>query len=428
MRRSARLVCAAGVVAALFMSAACSRAPEPSVLLVGLDGASWTVIERLLRTNELPTFARLLREGAHTPSFGTLEPTRSPALWTSVATGRQPQDHGILDFTETLPSGQRIPVTNLGRKVPAIWEIASREGLRVGVVSWWGSWPAESVDGYFVTDRANPAMTNFWVEDKNFWTAPASAAEPGRDFLPVDLAPILEREWIARDPFPFDDVARRSKISAEQLRLLREAPWNERTRYSLFKTYYAVDYPLFSIAKRLLRERPTALQLLYLRGPDPLQHYAWDLIEPEKFRTPPVDAERDRGLVEGIYRTLDGLLAELLAAKRPETWLVVMSDHGFEPMPESVDDPNRTRSGAHTVKAKGVFFVVGPHVKPGARIAADAGLLDVMPTVAWLLGLPISEELPGRVLEEAFDESFVESRPARRIPAYGARTPSVGLP
>ena len=427
MHRGAR---AAGValVAAWLALGACSRAPAPSVLLVGIDGASWTVIERLLAQQELPTFARLIREGAHTPSFGTLEPTRSPALWTSVATGRTPADHGILDFTETLPSGQRIPVTNLGRKVPAIWEIASREARRVGVVSWWGSWPAESVNGYFITDRANPAMTNFWVEDKNFWTAPPSASEPGRDFLPADLAPVLEREWIAKEKFPFEDLARRSKISEPQLRLLREAPWNERTRYSLFKTYYAVDFPLFTIAKRLLRERPAALQMLYLRGPDPLQHYAWDLIEPEKFHTPALDSERDKGLVEGVYRIVDGFLAELLEAKRPETWFVVMSDHGFEPMPESLDDPRRGRSGAHTIRTPGVLFVIGPHVRPGTRLAEDAGLLDVLPTIAWLLDLPISEELPGRVLDEAFEKPFADSRPVRRVSSYGSRTPSAGLP
>ena len=69
-----------------------------------------------------------------------------------------------------------------------------------------------------------------------------------------------------------------------------------------------------------MAERPTDLVMLYLHGPDPIQHMGWDLVEPEAYAVPNPNLERDRGLVEGVYRAMDSLLAELVAsgqARRP---------------------------------------------------------------------------------------------------------------
>ena len=74
---------------------------------------------------------------------------------------------------------------------------------------------------------------------------------------------------------------------------------------------------------QLARERPTDLQMLYLRGPDPVQHYAWDLVETEKYAVKRPTLERDRGIVEGIYRYVDTFLWEILEAKDPSTTLIV---------------------------------------------------------------------------------------------------------
>lgn len=391
------------------------------MFFLGIDGASWAVIGPMLEAGELPNFERLRREGAVMPDFETMEPTSSPVVWTTVATGRDPEDHGIQSFTDILPSGDRIPVSGNSRTAKAIWEIATERGKTVGVIGWWASWPAEEVNGYMISDHANPALSEMFLEDRRYWTAdPDELAKLQRDFSPPDLAPILARHWLGKEQFPFDDVQRRSGITDEQLKRLKWAPWNHRTYYSFWKTIFTIDFPLFRIALDLLDEQPVDLQMLYLRGPDPVQHYAWNLVEPEKYIRKPRHYERDRGLVEGVYRYLDGFLGELLDRLDPDTWLIVASDHGAEPPPGALEPGSAGRPGTHGLSAKGVLFLLGPHVRAGATLTRGSPW-DLMPTMAWLLDLPVSAELPGERLTEAFEPSFVERKPAKMIRGYGPR-------
>src|SRR5205807_3366854 len=82
-----------------------SASAHPRVLLIGVDGADPAMLERLISTGKLPAFARLRREGA----FGRLrsrEPLLSPVVWTTIATGRKGQDHGVLDFVAAERDGK----------------------------------------------------------------------------------------------------------------------------------------------------------------------------------------------------------------------------------------------------------------------------------------------------------------------------------
>jgi arylsulfatase A-like enzyme len=166
--------------------------------------------------------------------------------------------------------------------------------------------------------------------------------------------------------------------------------------------------------------------MVYLRGPDPVQHYAWDLVEPEKYAIKPAHLERDRGIVEGIYRYVDSFLLEVLDAVDSGTTVIVVSDHGAEPARVIPETGRRPRPGGHTNAAKGVLFIRGPHVKPGEKLTS-ATPLDIVPTMAWLLGPPLAAELEGRILSEAFEGDFVASQPIREVESYGAREAKAGL-
>jgi hypothetical protein len=70
------------------------RPTGAKVVLIGLDGADWDFALPMIERGELPNLARLRREGA----FGkirTNNPPLSPLLWTTVATGKSPDIHGI---------------------------------------------------------------------------------------------------------------------------------------------------------------------------------------------------------------------------------------------------------------------------------------------------------------------------------------------
>jgi len=83
-------------------------------------------------------------------------PLLSPLIWTSIATGRRPEDHGVLDFMVDIPGGGQAPVSGGARQTKALWEIFSDAGRSVFVAGWWATWPADQVRGAMVSDRLAP--------------------------------------------------------------------------------------------------------------------------------------------------------------------------------------------------------------------------------------------------------------------------------
>ena len=67
------------------------------MVIVGVDGMSFNVIDPLIAEGKLPTFAKLMREGSRLNLISE-KPMRSPALWTTVATGHNRSVHRIFDF------------------------------------------------------------------------------------------------------------------------------------------------------------------------------------------------------------------------------------------------------------------------------------------------------------------------------------------
>jgi arylsulfatase A-like enzyme len=399
----------------------CFAEPKPRVFFVGVDGANWKVIGPMIEAGELPNFSRLVREGAVMREFGTMDTTSSAVVWTTVATGRESRDHGVTQFTENLPNGERIPISSNSRRAKAIWEIATENDVSVGVAGWWASWPAEEVNGWIISDHANPAFSEFLISDQIYWTADAEKLGAlNRDLYPADLASILASHWLEKANFDYAELQRRGQFTDVQIEVLKTTPWNQRLLYSILKTFYIVDYPIFTAAKQLYIERPTDLTMLYMRGPDPIQHYGWNLVEPDEYGTRPPNLERDRGLVRGVYRYVDTFLGELLKQLDANTWLIVASDHGAEPTRGSDSPTFKKRPGGHTTAAKGALFVAGPHVKAGYQIKRGDPR-DMMPTLAWLLDLPLSEELAGSPITDAFAPEFVAAHPTRMLPTYGER-------
>src|SRR6185295_2234345 len=130
-----------------------SRKAAAPVVLIGLDGADWNIIDPLIAAGKMPNLAALIERGSRGRLL-TLSPTLSPVIWTTIATGVKPERHGIVDFTAiNKDTGAAVPVTSNLRRVPALWNILSDAGRTVGFVGWWASFPAEKVNGYIVSDR-----------------------------------------------------------------------------------------------------------------------------------------------------------------------------------------------------------------------------------------------------------------------------------
>lgn len=84
-----------------------------------------------------------------------------------------------------------------------------------------------------------------------------------------------------------------------------------------------------------------------------------------------------------------------------------------------VVDPAFATSGQHKMNA--VFAAAGPGIQPGATVQAGE-VLDWAPTLLYALGLPIPEDMDGRVLTEVFDPAFLEQHPIQYTDATDATT------
>ena len=71
--------------------------PPPTgdrVVLIGIDAGTWDVIRPLLAKGDLPNVRGLMERG-WSGVLRSMEPMVSPALWTTIASGRPPEQHGI---------------------------------------------------------------------------------------------------------------------------------------------------------------------------------------------------------------------------------------------------------------------------------------------------------------------------------------------
>ena len=367
------------------------RRGPAKVILIGLDGATWGVIEPLRAEGRLPAFDRLVREGASGVAHSIREPHayESAALWTTVATGRHPEEHGIL-----ANAMDGSPPTSNMRRVHALWNVASEHGLDVGIVGWFVTWPAEAVNGFVVSDQAwltgdrgaSPPQVLADIGAPGFWAwEPGSARnrEELRRFIDFEFEPDFDRRPRG-DPAWF-----RSFLVSERL------SW-----------VYPRDESFARIGLALLeRERPD-LFAIYFRGIDFTSHAFWMFREPAADGYHPRASERLGDellasfgpLIERYYAYQDEVLARFLAAADADTLVLVVSDHGFGPG-RNFYPANWYLTGTH--RPEGIIAAWGAGVARGARIQ-DASLFDVAPTLLSALDLPVGRDLPGRVLGEIF--------------------------
>src|ERR1043165_3586929 len=150
------------------------------VLLLGWDAADWQFLTPLLDSGKMPNLRKLI-EGGVSGRIATLQPVLSPILWTSIATGKRGDKHGVLSFIEPKPNGEGIqPVSSYSRKAKALWNLLSQLGKRSVVVNWFASHPAEKIRGAVVSNRfAESALSSLPLDEKSFH--------------PTDLLPVMEK-------------------------------------------------------------------------------------------------------------------------------------------------------------------------------------------------------------------------------------------
>jgi predicted AlkP superfamily phosphohydrolase/phosphomutase/Flp pilus assembly protein TadD len=362
-----------------------ARTPAPPakfrrVIWIGLDGADWEYLAGLSSAGKLPNWSKLSREG-YGAKLESFLPMLSPLVWTTQETGVGPDVHRVLDFQEVdSKTGLLVPVSEASRKVPAVWNVASSRGRRVGVVGFWATHPAEKVNGFFLSDRfdpagAKPATTGVGYPEALDETV-RRVVERERRITAVDLKPYLavtDAEIPAPSAAPsYDDPV--SALSA----LLTTTRITQRLSRELYD-----------------RERPDFLAV-YFEGTDEVGHLFAPYAPPRLACTDAALYERFHRVPETYFAMIDAILGQWMRRAREDgAILLITSDHGFRWGADRLCGGASTEATAAAWhRIDGVLLAWGEGVRP-APPNARASAFDVAPTVLALLELPADAQMRG---------------------------------
>ena len=364
------------------------------LLLVGWDSADWKLINPLMDAGAMPALESLVNSGT-SGNLTTLEPQLSPMLWTSIATGKMAYHHGVPGFTEVEPqSGAIVPVSAATRKCKTVWEMLAERGLKSHIVSWFATQGERDIPGKMVSNMYCHVPDVSADSDPATWPPP-----PPGTYFPDELAELLNEDRISTHDIDPDYVVRL---------FVPNAP----------KVDQAKDQRLWQLAKRLseaFSAHNAAVRLMeldpdwdffavYYRTIDEISHQFMHYHPPKMEGIPDEDFEMYKDVVNGAYRLHDLMLQRLLQLAGPETAVMLVSDHGFHSDHLRPKFTPRVPAGI-TVwhRPQGVFVASGEGFSKD-ELVFGARLLDITPTVLHYFGLPVGQDMEGRVLEDVFAE------------------------
>jgi predicted AlkP superfamily phosphohydrolase/phosphomutase/tetratricopeptide (TPR) repeat protein len=371
-----------------------SNTSKKKVLLIGWDSADWKIINNLLEEGGMDGI-RSLMEGGNHGNLATLEPQLSPMLWTSIATGKMAYHHGVEGFTEVDPvSSQIVPVSAATRKCKTVWEMLGEHGKRSHVVSWFATQGEQDLDGKMVSNMYGHLKGTTPDMDPADFPPPM----PGT-YWPEDLAKTMDESRVS--PHEIDeDILQPFLPKGHKIDQSRD------TRINKLREHLAEAYSVHSAATHLMDSDPEwDFMAVYYRAIDEISHHFIHYHPPQMAGIPDEDFEIYQHVINATYRAHDMMLQVLLQKAGPDTTVILVSDHGFHSDHLRPKFTPRVPAGI-TVwhRNQGVLLAKGPDIKPNSQVYGSR-LLDIAPTILHAFGLPVGDDMEGRVLTELFEKN-----------------------
>lgn len=268
---------------------------EKKVIVIGLDSATFSVIDPLLKKGMLPTFKKLMTKG----SWGVLEssiPPITPIAWETAVTGVNPGRHNIFDFFFYRSDYDVDVVSAKDRAAQAVWDYAGFSGKRSIVFNYPMGFPPPKINGIFVSGMNTPGVnTDF--------TYPESIKNEILKKFPNFKIDVLGDHIVnGREDLYYEDILKLTEVH--------------------YKTFCY-----------LLKKYQWDLSLFFLTELDRVQHYFLHDVLPDH----PLNKNRKvtKNRIADYFNFLDGLIADLIK-QFPKATLLIFSDHGTEPLEKDV--------------------------------------------------------------------------------------------
>lgn len=386
---------AAALIAVSCTNDVATKPVDRKVLLIGIDGLEWDIMGPMIESGRLPNLSRLVSEGAW-GELRSLKYLESPMIWTSISTGKVPEKHGITGFTTKAGAKHEGAVLTANfREARTIWDILGEKGHTVGVVMWLVTWPAEPVNGYLVSDYIKYDWKNAGRKQEETTYPPELADE----LLPMVVRP---------DDIPDSRIAR--YVNGSMADAARFAG-----RLHTLKNCISPDETAEAISLRLAHTRPTDFTTVYMGGIDMVCHQFW--VDAYPGSGPPVsdrESELFGQVIERYYDKADSTVGRFLELADENTTVIVNSDHGHSG-PKLVGDKYAIGTAMHD--PTGFIVLWGKDIVHGRELVSPS-VLDITPTILTLYGLPVADDMDGRVLAEAIEPTFLSEHKVASIPTY----------
>jgi predicted AlkP superfamily phosphohydrolase/phosphomutase len=265
-----------------------------SAVVIGLDGATWKLLDRWILAGVMPNLGRLQAEGVHGPLWSVVPPMTATA-WTTYQTGKGPGRHGIYDWTEPVPGTYLYrPIDSTRMQSRTVFEVLSAKGLRTASVNLPLTFPARAIDGVAIGDMLCPSK-----DTPGFCHPAGFRAELDR------IAPdYVIDTWLCaseEDILPFLD---RLKAMIDGKR---------------------------KVVRHLMKQEAWALFCCVWVEMDRMQHCLWHIFDDRHPRHDARLAERYREPILATYRLLDDCIGEMVDLRPKDANIFFISDHGFGP-------------------------------------------------------------------------------------------------
>ena len=262
------------------------------LLVIGLDGASFNVLDPLIEKGQLPNLSALISRGARAELETTFPPITAVA-WSTFMTGKNPGKHGIFEFVRRDNRNRELAVNASLRHGRAIWEILSESGSRVIVHNFPCTYPPRPVNGILIADFMTPL-------GRRDFTYPASLLEE------------IESKF---GPYRLHLSQTYSKGNVQAV--LDEL--NDELEYKA------------KVSEYLITNCEWDAFFQYFWGTDRIQHELWHVIDETHPRHDKQEGEAFRQKIYDYFRRVDEIVGRLVTLSRgAAVW--ILSDHGFGPV------------------------------------------------------------------------------------------------
>jgi predicted AlkP superfamily phosphohydrolase/phosphomutase len=265
------------------------------VLVIGLDGVTFDLVDPWVRMGKLPNLARLMEEGV-SGNLRSTTPPLSPPAWASFMTGKNPGKHGIFDFVKRSSGGNTFQAAN-GSCLQArpFWSILSGGGRRVGVVNIPMTYPPIEVNGFLISGMDSPKIDQAYT-------------------FPESLSSEIQHKF---GEYVVDcKTSGRGSTSVAQF-----------TEQYVQNLHHMIENRGAVASYLLAKYRPDFFMVTFI-ATDRIQHAFGKLLDQDHLAGEASGAAREDNPVLGVYERVDQQVGRLLGLLDDKWTVIIMSDHG----------------------------------------------------------------------------------------------------